>query len=105
MAVAKECGWKKKPSSGEGWGAVPKGYPDSKIWWYAHQLPHYESDLNAMHEASLSVEYSKWSNALMRVIQDQECCGAVEARYKTAKATALQCAEAFLRVRNLWVDK
>jgi len=103
IAVAQECGWVRvdvPPNSP--WEASPG--TGNKIWWHPHQLPHYEEDLNAINEASSWVEDRKWSDYLMHVIQDKERCGAVEARYKTAKATALQRAEAFLRTKCKWIE-
>lgn len=76
----------------------------------ASWIPDYLNDLNAMHEAVVAFKQTvndpdrRWSNELMRVIQDHECCGAIEARYRTANATALQRAEAFLRALNLWEE-
>lgn len=82
--------------------------PDGRLFTTA---PDFYHDLNAVHELVVAFKRSvndgdrRWSDALMRVCQDAEdCVGAVEARYKTADATAPQRCEALLRTLNLWED-
>jgi len=101
IAIAEACGWKKEnPSSGTIWGAVPGGYPDSKIWWYPHQLPHYEEDLNDMYSAEEIMTDSQWDNYWFNLDP-----GPNGHQCKTLlHATALQRAEAFLKTKNLWRD-
>ena len=67
-------------------------------------IPNYYSDLNACREAETKIAEKRYSDALMRVIQDELCCGAVEARYKTATATAPQRCEALLRTIGRWEE-
>ena len=108
IAIAEACGWKDiRPA--DKLVTVPMGSnPDPDEGYEA--IPSYTTDLNAMHEAVVAFKQTvndpdrRWSNELMRVIQDHECCGAIEARYRTANATALQRAEAFLRTLGKWKE-
>ncbi len=118
-AIAEACGWQdikrctrrlKPDAQGVAlMGIDPDGDHTGGATEYA-SVPSYTTDLNAIHEAVVAFKQTvndpdrRWSNALMLVIQDHECCGAVEARYRTANATALQRAEAFLRALNKWKE-
>lgn len=64
----------------------------------------YANDLNACAEFEQMILDRVWSDKLMNVIRDTPSWsyGAVEARYATAKATARQRCEAYLRMKNLW---
>ncbi len=62
------------------------------------EVPHYYSDLNAMHEAEKTLTDNQISPFLMILSQE------VEGVDWAFRATASQRAEAFLRTLNLWRD-
>ena len=104
MAIAEACGWKREFNGDHedpDWYYIPPNDPDG-----SGDPPDYLNDLNAMHEAvdCLGISDRRWSDVLMNVIRDDPAwtSGAVEARYRTARATAAQRAEAFLRTIGKW---
>ena len=103
LAIHKACGWTKEFPDG-GRLLLPYKWYNPTTKTYLLEMPDYLYDLNAMREVEKLLPDRQWSDALMRVIQDTENCGAVEARYKTAKATAAQRAEAYLRTIGKWKD-
>jgi hypothetical protein len=111
-AIAEACGWRRENMPFERHGSRLDANPRSagEAWWHNDKAgcqflpPDYCSDLNAMHEIIQQIPDKAFSDALMRVIEDSPewSKGAVEARYATAKASAAQKAEAFLKLRGLW---
>lgn len=120
IAIAEWEGW--SPGSWVEYASTCSGGVKSGRFWshegYTNRdgrvlkkLPDYLNSLDAIHEAVVAFKQTvndpdrRWSDALMRVIQDHECCGAVEARYRTASATAAQRAEALLRTVGRWEEE
>ena len=105
IAIAEACGWNFDPERTRQWKtrgkwvSGPKGVPALA---FAHNIPDYLSDLNAMHEAEETLQESQrvtYSNELYDL--------AVEHQLKTGKwrylsMTAAQRAEAFLRTIDKW---
>lgn len=110
VAIAEACGWRWRRANNSERCAWFDPSGNLTEWTMPIKecvgLPDYPNDLNAMHEAVIAAKIpdKQWSDALMRVIQDETCCGAVEARYATANATARQRAEAFLRTVGGWKE-
>lgn len=90
------------------WKKWPELEPD--ISCSHSEIPDYLSDLNAMHEAETVLKPEQWrvySDKLMVLVRDSDLqlLGSnIEARYKTAHATAAQRAEALLRTIGKWVE-
>lgn len=96
IAIAEACGWKIISNFGSGvvYGQNPN-YPSS------NQVPDYLNDLNAMHEAELTLLKSDcllWHRYASFLDSDY-----VNQPY-TVGATAAQRAEALLRTLNLWKE-
>jgi hypothetical protein len=102
IAIAEACGIEEI----EFINAVNGGWFGSDINGDSVDVPDYLNDLNAMHSAveHAEIDDRRWSTALMNVIRDDPAwtSGTVEARYRTAKATASQRAEAFLKTIGKW---
>jgi len=108
IAIAEACGWlhpnnpecikRKKGTSYE------SRYKDSGGWWMkpngdytiGEYLPDYLNDLNAMHEAELTLTDEQWERYW------HELNGIVLGVLYLPRATAAQRAEAFLKTLNLW---
>jgi glutamyl/glutaminyl-tRNA synthetase len=70
------------------------------------KVPHYPSDLNAMHEAVMKLDrktlaYSNYCSNLQQIVAIQNS-KSNEPGIQAIDATAAQRAEAFLRTLNLW---
>lgn len=91
IVIAETCGWKRISELD-----VNKEYAneDKKLWRWVGQLPHYLSDLNAMHEAE----------KLLTPLQRAKYLQSLESicTYDISFATATHRAEAFLKALNLW---
>ena len=107
IAIAEACGWRKMEAPKElGFGASA---PD-KCWYFTHQLPDYLSDLNAMHEAVLSLPPEpmvRFCEHLWDIVARDfgRRWKDLDGNYQPARlvfATAAQRAEAFLHTLNLW---
>lgn len=105
IAIAEACGWTGVKSGWEGQQCFGYEHPEHG---YVTRVPDYLNDLNAMHEAEKIIDNDKrLSDALMNTIRDSPdwVQGAVEARYRTCRATASQHAEAFLRTIGKWKEE
>lgn len=110
IAIAEACGWKTKPHNGK----LVWYHPDFTDygWYYESELPDYLNDLNAMHEAWLSLsgnQRTRFQVELRRVVLNKfyhHYLGSLswEEEAKVANTTASQRAEAFLRTINKWDD-
>lgn len=108
IAIAEACGWNAKPEptnkhDGQCWGFSAR-FPK---WWYAHQLPDYLSDLNAMHEAEKALtneQRTSYINRLKGCLLNGWWDLTADEAFIVAHATAAQRAEAFRRTLNLWTD-
>lgn len=102
IAIAEACGIVKQPNS---WSGVIAATGEFVA------LPDYLNDLNAMHEAVMSLTYGQ------RMSYQENLASVVDAgdahtywweadhyRDKVLNATAPQRAEAFLRTLNLWTE-
>jgi hypothetical protein len=126
IAIAEACGWKKEiflPVSDCSEAELILGYDEiTEIWkspngQYVRDafFPDYLSDLNAMHEAVMSlpserrVEYRKQLKYIVAPRTKPARAGGLvfmgDKEYDAwFNATAAQRAEAFLRTLNLWTD-
>lgn len=86
IAIAQACGWEEE-SFGPSWcESVTK-------------MPNYLNDLNAMHEAIMSLTLEDQCNMLEILRKD-----VLKFTAPTITATAEQCLEAFLKTLNLWTN-
>ena len=105
IAIAEACGWER--SSG------PSGHTEWRcqhlLGWRDNPLD-YPNDFNAMHEAEKWIKPQQWrvySDKLMGAVRDADLTlngSNIEARYKSAHATAHQRCEAFLRTIGKWKE-
>jgi hypothetical protein len=120
--IAEACGWKDcgyHHLHGMSWACVVLSglRPEDNSSTYYCPLLDYLSDLNAMHEAWLSLSWEnkfEFASALHEIVQKsydrQVSIGAFHELSPSwqlselANATAAQRAEAFLRTLNLWDD-
>lgn len=112
IAIAEACGWKankwqdRRGRLCRGW-STPQG-----IRFSEQGPPDYLSNLNAIHEAELTLSPSDardYANTLLSVRErtldrDYKLCEWFSARFVCASATADQRAEAFLRTIGKWED-
>lgn len=104
VAVAKACGWTPHEFKG-----IPYEWedPNGVVWT---DIPRYESDLNAMHEAEKTMTPYQWRiyvETLPTIVLGKEWF-TWSYRYigrMTIHATAPQRCEAFLRTLGLWVEE
>jgi len=109
-AIAEHLGWK-SPSSPEA-KAAHVNWQTADKWWidpdgheqFAHNIPDYCNDLNAMHEAEKVIRNSwdSYFESLISVRWRDAQPDRHPADLSPAGATAEQRAEAFLRTLNLW---
>lgn len=101
IAIAEACGWTRVEYP---WGYLPNGsspYEGTKI-------PNYPADLNAMHEAVLTLDrrtldYSNYCSHLQQIVA-VENSKSDKPGTQAIDATAAQRAEAFLKVIGRWED-
>ncbi len=101
-AISRHLGWK-SPSSPEA-KAAHVNWQTADRWWidpdgheqFAHNIPDYLNDLNAMHEAEKVLVREQ------RFAYWHELNNIVMGTVHVAFATAAQRAEAFLKTLNLW---
>lgn len=113
IAIAKACGWRFVPEHDR---MTPQGHevagypqrwigPDNMEYFEDIPYPDYCNDLNAMHEAWQTLtepEHHKWTIILQGIVQrDGHITGPCRS---VSNATARQRADAFLRVKKLWVE-
>lgn len=107
IAIAEACGWIHQPiieKAGWGCNAVFPHYA------YAHQLPDYLNDLNAMAAAEKVLRndqfnYTAYWKNLFQVVAGKEWAGDIGYfHFEMAHATAAQRAEAFLKTLGLWTE-
>jgi hypothetical protein len=118
IAIAEACGWRiesdgtstfiYRPNEKVGNGYRLNNIRDPKI---IKLLPDYLNDLNAMHEAVISIncmigKRAKHREELCRVVNGRNFKGDLntEHEWRMEHATAAQRAEAFLRTINKWED-
>ena len=98
IAIAEACGWKFIPEYYHGEDQPPEFTtvtPDGKH--LCGYYPDYLNDLNAMHEAIMSLTLEDQCNMLEILRKD-----VLKFTAPTITATAEQCLEAFLKTLNLW---
>jgi len=104
IAIAEACGWEdiSAPYSNEReWTGIRRNGP------FRESLPDYLADLNAMHEAWLTLtgdQKVNYFDQLMQVHARDLHAGEVDP-YVMIHADAAQRAEAFLRTIGKWGDK
>lgn len=119
IKIAEVCGWKwgygdptKKADGLRYWSLGEWKWPDNAKTY--HELPGYESDLNAMHEAEKTLtmhpdyEY-KYGETLARMTigperDEEDFAPNGWGYFSVLRATAAQRAEAFLKTLELWED-
>jgi hypothetical protein len=103
-AIAEACGWDLFPwevSGEDGWNQWVRS-PSGELCFYEGSIPDYCNDLNAMHEAWLSLSLEDkfgFDRQLQRVLLTSE-----DGTYWLTNATARQRAEAFLKTLGKWED-
>jgi hypothetical protein len=112
IAIAEACGWKIEPDSGFDHTPFTVREPDGAYYHVRTEaiaikhLPDYPNDLNAMHNAWLTLsDDNKWVFAalLQRVVFKGG--GGNSWNYWPSNATASQRAEAFLKTIEKWEDE
>jgi hypothetical protein len=107
VKVAELCGWRHVQWDGEDvpedWAWFPPGIPSHPVVFMS--VPHYESDLNAMHEAekllTTFTHRRDWQFAMCEILgvpRATELSGAAETNWLFFHATARQRALAFVKV-------
>jgi hypothetical protein len=105
IAIAEACGYKRCVNQdGIGYAAEVWVKPGLPTVPYPDRLPGYLNDLNAMHEAELSLSFDQWMNFSNTLQQLTENDTESPAFNRGMSATAAQRAEAFLRTLNLWTE-
>ena len=110
IAIAGACGWSllnnaDHPKVKTIYGYGPKQPCGDLV---LEECPNYCHDLNAMHEAEAMItvgEIGRHLSALSEVVQPLSTYHPMDLQWFTVRATALQRAEAFLRVKGLWNDE
>lgn len=107
IAIAEACGWKKDE---RGW-ITPSGRRaehnemlDVSYRVVQHDCPDYLNDLNAMHEAEMVLTALEWPAYRIALTKICTSYALVEWQGTAISATAAQRAEAFLRVKGLWME-
>jgi hypothetical protein len=97
IAIAEACGYKDVAIRlTEGTIKVMTGF---KNFPFDEEVPDYINDLNAMHEAIMSLTLEDQCNMLEILRKD-----VLKFTAPTITATAEQCLEAFLKTLNLWTN-
>ncbi len=98
-AIAGSLGWKRNLLYSSGWFRGPSFLRRTEL---TYNLPDYTADLNAMHEAEEKLRNDfgpvSWPAYWLSLV---EVCKPSREYWR---ATARQRAEAFLRVKGLWVE-
>jgi hypothetical protein len=97
ITIAEACGWDRFCSHKVDTRTVQYGHPPNSARKYETPLPDYLNDLNAMHEAIMSLTLEDQCNMLEILRKD-----VLKFTAPTITATAEQCLEAFLKTLNLW---
>ena len=100
IAIAEVCGYRYGESK-PFWMATPVGQPF--VACSVDKLPDYLNDLNAMHEAELSMPDRMKCYLEASLENCLEKAGRPCKRFEVITATASQRAEAFLRTLGKWV--
>ncbi len=94
IAIAEACGWTEISD----WEAAGiNGQHPTEPW--IEVIPDYLNDLNAMHEAIMSLTLEEQCNMTEILRKD-----VIKFTAPTITATAEQCVEAFLKTLNLWTN-
>jgi hypothetical protein len=104
LAIAQACGWTDIDVQGEYCFGTEAAKSELDARQFMMELPHYCSDLNAMHEAE-KVIGSRWPTyceTLLAIVEPEPRSLEVCHYWNLLHATAAQRAEAFLRTLNLW---
>jgi hypothetical protein len=103
IAIAEACGWDFDPPQAREWesrGKWASGPPGCPALVFRHSIPDYINDLNAMHEAEITLAdsplFAGYEAHLDKVVPLAE---------RWIFATAAQRAEAFLRTIGKWVEE
>ncbi len=104
IAIAEHCGWKpfKSPATREPAWVCP---PHHCGFLYARELPDYCRDLNAMHEAALTLDIVSrrvFAEALMDVCDESRPGDVWGDQFHIQNASAAQRARAFLYTVGKW---
>lgn len=104
VAIAEACGWKRgtvdDPSFSDPSKTIKRDRWIMPSGLSSRKPPDYCSDLNAMHEAEMSLTIHERSDYTC-VLNDLTCMPG-DMGWGEATAVARQRAEAFLRVKGLW---
>lgn len=119
-AIAEHCGWHHFISNDEyGNARALRPYEEAKTGCVFTDIPNYNGDLNAMHEAEKTLEpKQKWEFSLRLVTaqensmltKPEDWATLLDHKFKAPGffpavfATAVQRAEAFLRTVNKWKE-
>lgn len=122
IAIAQACGWQIKPLAGydivvvnpEGFIRA-NGFAHRRLWKqlvedFAHNLPDYLGDLNAIDKAVKSQrENAKfcpidYTDTLLDVVRSESRLASERGCFAHTNATSPQRAEAFLRTLGLWEE-
>jgi hypothetical protein len=104
-AIAESLGWKRSGIWGNFWTCDGRDYKIED----GNPIPRYTSDLNAMHEAEMTLTDEQRFSAATWLMEDliakqQWSCCEQEHWSVAVFATARQRAEAYLRTLNLWKE-
>ena len=99
IAIAKACGWDFDPIECAEWGSRQRWCksPHGKIV-FRHGIPDYCNDLNAMHEAEMTLKAEDCH------AYGCYCSNLYEDYGNTVSLIARQRAEAFLKTIGKWID-
>jgi hypothetical protein len=113
IAIAEACGWVEHEINSDSWCknsghkfSAPTG---TSPFLGRHSLPDYLNDLNAMHDAEVTLNHTdryQYGLTLCRILSI-ETDGGLDCAdiYYTVHATAAKRAEAFLKTIGQWDDK
>lgn len=111
IAIAEACGWQfansHSPETKE--TAIMCWVRPGNSFWQTEKLPDYFNDLNAMHDAEMSLNPDQQKRFIEYLIEgeahDEYCTEMLwDSSWVAAHATAAQRAEAFLRTIGKWEE-
>jgi hypothetical protein len=98
VAIAEACGWKLFDAGVDSFGVYCEAHATKgHVGVLQSKLPDYPNDLNAMHEARLSITRNEDREKYEGILRD--ICGSY---CNAIHAEASQKAEAFLKAKGLW---
>ena len=107
IAIAEACGFTETEPWLDGRRCFERS--DSNAGWELDSIPDYLNDLNAMHEAEMSLNPDQQKRFIEYLIEgeahDEYCTEMLwDSSWVAAHATAAQRAEAFLRAIGKWEE-